>query len=61
MGQTGTLLFIPFILLFTGFFVFLFYKVIKSEREVMRTPRPKTDPERLPVTGETKSPAKVEK
>lgn len=60
MGQTGTLLFIPFILLFTGFFVVLFYRVVKSEREVMQNPPPKVDTERLRMTGELTEPAKVE-
>jgi len=36
MGIMGTYLFIPFILLFTGFFVFLFYPIIKQEREETR-------------------------
>lgn len=33
MGTTGTYLFIPFILLVIGFFVFLFYQVAKSDAE----------------------------
>lgn len=36
MGTTGTYLFIPFILLVIGFFVFLFYQVTKSDTEMKK-------------------------
>ena len=39
MGTTGTYLFIPFILLIVGFFVFLFYQVTKSDAQTTRKPR----------------------
>ena len=42
MGTTGTLLFIPFILLVIGFFVFLFYQIAKSDARMTQKPRDET-------------------
>jgi uncharacterized membrane protein len=36
MGKMGTLLFIPFMLLFIGFFVFLFYQIRKNTGPVTK-------------------------
>ena len=49
MGTMGTYLFIPFMVLLVGFFVFLFYQVTRSDAQTTRnqgdeTEQPAEDP-----------------
>ena len=49
MGAAGTYLFIPFILLVIGFFVFLFYPVVKSDAEMSKRMRKSAKPPAQPT------------